>query len=421
MCGIVGIIGPSDNGVDAKLMRSLLIMDVVRGKDSTGVFSVDKRGVAMWYKRAILPSEIFEHKGYKDVQAHAVGGMGWIGHNRAATQGAVNSDNAHPFHHSPITGVHNGTLFTDTIIPNPYGTDSEAIFKSISECKTDKEVEELIESLDGAFALVWFNSSNNKWYVTRNDDRPLHYAEIEHKGVTQFLISSEKEILYAAGVRSGFNFELDDIKEFEIARLYTFEVSLTNKTSTIKMTVGDKLTLTDWGSYYGKGGWNYNANSYVGNNNSYATPAGYLAQLGIQSGWYSGQLLGMEHVGKTGLGTIHGKVRINNTDYEFRLYGKREPQGKFEVYISGYNQYAHQNQSREEKGLPLVLSASDITEALDDFPFRDGSLMECINCMNMCFGEEQRIKLEDDLCICETCYETDPHVEHLLLEYRQVN
>src|SRR3546814_11475199 len=57
-----------------------------------------------------------------------------FGHNRAATKGAVNQENAHPFNHGDIVGCHNGTLYNVTNLDDhkDFKVDSENIFYDMS-------------------------------------------------------------------------------------------------------------------------------------------------------------------------------------------------------------------------------------------------------------------------------------------------
>jgi asparagine synthetase B (glutamine-hydrolysing) len=45
MCGIVGMFGSDINHDCKKMFKDLLIMDTIRGGDSTGFFSADNKGV----------------------------------------------------------------------------------------------------------------------------------------------------------------------------------------------------------------------------------------------------------------------------------------------------------------------------------------------------------------------------------------
>lgn len=171
MCGLVGIAGLSIVQKDTKVFEQMLIADVFRGKHSTGIASVFK-GVCEYYKRALTSPDFLQLEQADDlvsVQAQAI-----IGHNRHATAGKVNDTNAHPFQHGDITLVHNGTLSTQVGLPShdKFDVDSENICYALSQL----EPKEVLEKLEGAYALVWHDAADNTLHFARNDERPLHLA-----------------------------------------------------------------------------------------------------------------------------------------------------------------------------------------------------------------------------------------------------
>lgn len=99
-----------------------------------------------------------------------------MGHNRAATRGVVNKDNAHPFTCEHVTLMHNGTL--DTHLSHSKirtGTDSESVCIHLAE----QGVESMWSNLDGAAALVWFDEKANSLNFLRNLQRPLVFLFTE--------------------------------------------------------------------------------------------------------------------------------------------------------------------------------------------------------------------------------------------------
>lgn len=207
MCGLVGLFGEPD----AKMVHAindLLQLDVVRGPDSTGLGVIGNRHYTV-LKEVGVPWFLLNSKNYKrNVLKKGNSNCGYIGHNRAATRGKVNVDNAHPFLHDSIMLTHNGTLNTVYNIKPDYkafDTDSETICHHIAY----KGVESLWNKLQGAAALAWYDGSDDTVHLLRNDKRPLAYAYTED--YKQMLYSSEPGILKAVCWRRNIKLAKDTI------------------------------------------------------------------------------------------------------------------------------------------------------------------------------------------------------------------
>lgn len=174
MCGLVGFAGDLFLK-DREVFKELLYHDVVRGKDSTGI-AVCKGGSFSILKQA-SPSYLFLQNNAKKIDSLVeLTSKAILGHNRAATQGAVTDANAHPFIAGDLVGTHNGTLtvrsFNDLDPLKKYDTDSEAIYQYMNKYG----FQETFDKLDGAWALVWYDSNTEELNFIRNEKRPLFYA-----------------------------------------------------------------------------------------------------------------------------------------------------------------------------------------------------------------------------------------------------
>lgn len=237
MCGLVGIAGDLAYK-DELLMKRLLILDYFRGTDSTGMAAIRQDKSTVLAKAAVNPITFFDMKSFEKALD------GWkstafIGHNRAATLGAVNDLNAHPYQFGNITGAHNGTLdkpswqrleFEAGTVTN---TDSAAVFACINEIGIDDTIK-LMEKgrtfATGAWALVWYDKNTNTINFIRNEHRPLWYAF--NKSRTRLLWASEYEMLDAAVNMTKESDRIDWYRDkdgyvffpFEQDRLYTLDL-----------------------------------------------------------------------------------------------------------------------------------------------------------------------------------------------------
>lgn len=224
MCGILGFITEqvSEGSLErSRFMSDGLIMDTLRGDDATGVFMVPHAwaaNVKQEDKTAYTLKDAVP--GHTFVSAPAYGKLvypmkDWraaVGHNRAATRGKRDANNAHPFQEGPVTLVHNGTLTTTYGLPvdqwdlnkgvkeeDKISVDSHVICHNLA-LKEPDAAPDVISYLRGAFALVWHDARDESVNIIRNGQRPLHLA-YDKEGKTLFFMS-EHEMLYAVAKRN---------------------------------------------------------------------------------------------------------------------------------------------------------------------------------------------------------------------------
>jgi hypothetical protein len=219
MCGIVSLISKRTNGFfgnDVELFEQLLVLDTLRGLDSTGVFSVHGNRHVELMKVASHPFHLFACDDYKSWRGKANGtGRILVGHNRKATQGSINSANAHPFFEENIVLVHNGTLRGDHKKDlKDVAVDSHAICHAFNE----KGAENVIPTLDGAFALMWWDIQKSSLFAVRNDERPLGIVETED----MYVVLSEPWM--ALQLLSRQNRKVTDTTYIEPGALFEFKI-----------------------------------------------------------------------------------------------------------------------------------------------------------------------------------------------------
>jgi predicted glutamine amidotransferase len=126
-----------------------------------------------------------------------------VGHNRFATTGSINDTNAHPFSHGDITLFHNGTLNSHNLLNKEnYTVDSEAITANFSK---SLNIKESLESLKGAYSLVWYDDALQTLNFARNKERPMYFATI--KGSKSTFFASEKGMLEWLLIRNDIDYE----------------------------------------------------------------------------------------------------------------------------------------------------------------------------------------------------------------------
>lgn len=174
MCGLVSIIprkpfGFNSNELD--LFEQMLIIDTFRGKDSTGVMTTFKDGGVRVIKTATQPYLMFETKQWHDFRAKTISTGRYVaGHNRAATRGDVSNDNAHPFVEDHIVLMHNGTIHNHTTLTKEkVDVDSHAICHAL----TQDTPQLVLPKIMGAWALIWYDTEQERLFATRNEERPL--------------------------------------------------------------------------------------------------------------------------------------------------------------------------------------------------------------------------------------------------------
>lgn len=183
MCGLVGIAGHLKFQDEAS-MKKLLLLDVLRGHDSTGLAAIRASGDVKVAKLASHPLDLLEMPKFKDA-LNGTASRAFIGHNRAATRGVVNTYNAHPFHCGNIVGAHNGTLDTESTraleeaVGEKFTVDSHAIFAAIDKIGVTDTVGLMREGAtgsDGAWSLTWYDGNDGTLNFLRNKHRPMWYA-----------------------------------------------------------------------------------------------------------------------------------------------------------------------------------------------------------------------------------------------------
>ncbi len=219
MCGLVGVFGDVDHD-DIKYFKNALIADYVRGVHSTGIAIVDALDVTI-HKKRLNPCDFLDLKevsGDISLKSHVL-----MGHNRHATTGSVNSANAHPFEHGDVTLAHNGTLSNkyalERLFKAPrFETDSELVTWLLD----NYQVESVIKELEGAFALTWWDGSDDTFNFIHNGEREFNILVQEDK----ILYASEAKMLEWIATRHGIKRKGDVIYEPKVGMHFKCKFNL---------------------------------------------------------------------------------------------------------------------------------------------------------------------------------------------------
>lgn len=233
MCGLVGVAGDINQKYD-KVFSQLLVVDIIRGVHSTGVFARTGSGDETVVKKALDAVDFLDLGKVDDIFKK------WnkvlMGHNRHATVGNVNHSNAHPFEFDTLVGCHNGTLTNkkDLVDAKDFIVDSENLYHSIEKVG----LEETVSTIEGAWALTWWDRKDLTLNFLRNDERPLHFCYSLNRK-TLFWASEKQQL---AWILDRNNVEHTDIVSLKVHHHMKFTIPKVGEVFNIEDVVTKDLT-----------------------------------------------------------------------------------------------------------------------------------------------------------------------------------
>ncbi len=187
MCGLVGAFGTIYQK-EKTALKWLLYFDVLRGPHSTGLSVVHREKDEREYKLMKSVGEpIFLYQDHKeefdkDDLYKKASPLLMLGHNRYATVGGIDTNNAHPFEFDNLIGAHNGTVqmssLKDFVGYQDHKVDSQIIF---AELNANRDIDKVWKHVDGAMALTWWDKTDDSLNFARNKERPLSYTFTKDK------------------------------------------------------------------------------------------------------------------------------------------------------------------------------------------------------------------------------------------------
>lgn len=250
MCGLVAVISKSKYGFqnkDMEIFENLLYIDTLRGPDSTGVFLVTNEGNVEIAKGAVDGPTFIKSDEWKVMKRKAIqNGWAIVGHNRKATRGSITDENAHPFWvDDKLVLVHNGSMYGGHKHHKDVEVDSHAIAHVLAE---QPDTEKALQSINAAYALIWYDVENKALNLIRNKDRPLAHTA-DHNS---WFITSETEILDFVMARASYN-KPKPSNTFPVGNMHTW---------TLNADKGSTLTYKDIDHEFKKP-WNQSDEEYA--------------------------------------------------------------------------------------------------------------------------------------------------------------
>lgn len=225
MCGIIGAINKGSTGFntnDLKAFGDLMYFNTLRGMDSSGVIHVDQEGNVDVVKDTMAGNWFTSIKDYEAIvekKAYQVGKL-LVGHNRKATIGKVNIENAHPFVvNDELVLVHNGSLVSHKNLADKE-SDSHSIAIHLHKNFNDGNIGDVMGEINGAYALVWYDVRTNKVNIVRNSQRPLWMCETSQ----HWWWASEPYMLWAALDRNNLKVTENTMKQLKVNTLYSMDL-----------------------------------------------------------------------------------------------------------------------------------------------------------------------------------------------------
>ena len=239
MCGLSGFFSFKEpifkerKGI-ADFIAQCVYVGGVRGRDSTGIFTISRKDHRIAVTKAAVDGSMFiDQHSVSNHLKDVTNNIACVVHHRKASKGAIIQKNAHPFREGPITLVHNGGVFAHRQLGtgNTCDVDSQGIAVALGQVSKSA----VLEELSGSYVLIWHDSRDNTINIAKNDERPLAIAAVT--GENTVLFASEVGMLKWLAERNSIS-----IKEvFYPKSNVLFSWDLNKDKDELKVTKYDRL------------------------------------------------------------------------------------------------------------------------------------------------------------------------------------
>lgn len=235
MCGIYGYVGSPKNPVAlAKFMKVLAIVSETRGVDGTGFFALHGDEL-ITEKSGIKASEFLKESEYFEDSIVNKKSYLFVGHNRNASMGEVNTLNTQPYVGDEWAIVHNGTMHEAFDLAKSKrvkskikgGSDTEAFFRCVEKLGFTGEL--LNEVSCYSMVVASYQDGTPKVFFARDFHRPMCVVDLrESLGVRVFCSTFQivKDTLKYTNKAGVTNVVVGEVKKFHTKPLHFYTVDL---------------------------------------------------------------------------------------------------------------------------------------------------------------------------------------------------
>lgn len=209
MCGLFGIIGQGITKDDTIVFRDLMLLNAIRGTDSTGFASgrskANHKNLKEIYLSKKVNDAIYFLQSLSKEDEDALDNVFHdfkLGHTRWATTGEVVLGAAQPFNRENIVGTHNGTF--GSINFTGFNSDSDAFYHRVNELGMRATIQTVKPKEDG-YALVWHDKNEGTIKILRNEKKMIWFTYHPTRQVMYYC--SELGLLKAALDRRSIKYE----------------------------------------------------------------------------------------------------------------------------------------------------------------------------------------------------------------------
>jgi len=231
-------------------------MSALRGMGGTGVGLVHKEFDTDLAKSHIPAPNFVCSDEWDWVGKNLFSSRAVLGHTRSATIGTVSTKNAHPFRFTNAAGdsvlmIHNGHI-RNYLTLTPPGFTHPVDSAHAAHALLEKGALATLESIEGAYVLIWYDTRTKMLNMARNVERELYYALNKEQTILYF--ASEMDMLVSLLRRNN----IPHVNEFwQLDTLTLYQWDLTKKVLKAMKTKYEEKKFLPAASYQNENGGLY--------------------------------------------------------------------------------------------------------------------------------------------------------------------